>query len=250
MNDPYRFGDGLSGQDNYRLRPRHVAVSADGNGRWARAQGLERSDGHLAGESSFRSFVECALTLHIEHLSFHVFTPQNFQRAAAEVEFIFDLLIDILSRAVPYFVDHGVRFSWAGNADGLPVSLLHALDEAELATAEADAIHVYWLINFGGRENLECAVSRIASDVAAARVRVEDVNGALLAGYLWQVPDVDLFIRSAGEQRLSNFSLWHLVYSELYFTDTMWPDMRGTDLIKAVRWFSTRNRALGGSREP
>jgi len=226
-------------------RPLHVAIIMDGNGRWAVARGLPRVAGHRLGAGAVRRVVEAAPSLDIGTLSLYAFSADNWRRPAAEVATLLALFDEYLRDRVQECVEKGVRLSLIGRRDRLPSSMRRRAEAVEAATATGSVLHLRLAIDYSAREAIWLAVERMrqaggdSSDELAARVRSGCGEPAV-------VPDVDLLIRSGGEQRLSDFLLWECAYAELWFTDVPWPDFSRVDLEAALAAFARRERRFGG----
>lgn len=229
-------------------RPRHVAISADGNGRWARQRGLPRTTGHVESQKAFSSVLDAVAELEIPYLSLHVFSSENWKRPADEVASIVALFSKVLSSATARFNDLGVRFVWCGSRQNMPEDLAKTLVRVEQATSGNDRIALQFCLNYGGRSEIVEAAARLSRDAIMGRADPERYDEELFRAHLYKpdVPDVDLFIRTAGEIRFSNFLLWQSAYAEMVFTDTLWPDFRKEDLVSAIAEYSQRKRTLGG----
>ena len=228
--------------------PRHVAVIMDGNGRWAKARGLPRTEGHVAGEHALFEAVEGALELGVRYVSAYAFSTENWRRSPDEVRFLMGFNRDTIHRRRDELNERGVRIRWAGRQPRLWRSVLSELREAERMTATNDKLTLTMCINYGGRAEIADAAARLAADAVAGKVRPEKITEATLARYLYvpDMPDVDLVVRSSGEQRLSNYLMWQSAYSELHFTDVLWPDFSRADLEFALAEFDARKRRFGG----
>ena len=225
----------------------HAAIIMDGNGRWARRQGKPRWRGHLAGVDSVRDVVRGSPDLGITTLTLYAFSSDNWKRPAAEVGRLFWLLREYCRREHDELIANGVRVSHIGRRDRLPAKALAALDDIARATAAGTRLHLRLAIDYSAQGLIAEAARRLAEDVAAGVRRVEDVSrDALDLALTDGVPPVDLLIRSAGEQRLSDFMLWETAYAELFFTPVLWPDFRRGNLAEAVAEFRRRDRRFGG----
>jgi undecaprenyl diphosphate synthase len=215
--------------------PRHVAIIMDGNGRWAEQRGLARTQGHEAGERALFDVVEGALEAGIRYLSVYSFSTENWTRPREEVDFLMNFNRVLLRQRRDDLDERGVRIRRLGRRKGVPQGVLDEFDEAERRTAHHERMDLLTCFNYGGRAEIEDA----ARDAMA---------GAPLAEHLYapDVPDVDLMIRTSGEQRLSNFLLWQGAYAELYFTDLLWPDFDRHALFDALRDYAKRERRFGG----
>lgn len=224
--------------------PLHVAIIMDGNGRWAQARGLPRVAGHRAGAVAVRRTVEAAAKLGVRTLTLYAFSSDNWQRPAEEVETLMRLLGEYLRRELGACLEHGIRVSVIGRRDRLPPGLARAIEEAERATAEGRALHLRIAVDYSARDAILGAALSVNG---AGRLSREDF--ARLLGRAVHAaepaPDVDLLIRTGGEQRLSDFLLWECAYAELHFTPRMWPDFDASDLEAAVRDFRSRQRRFG-----
>ena len=231
-----------------RVKPAHVAIIMDGNGRWARARGLPRSAGHNAGVEALRKAVKAAGDLGIDWLTVYAFSSENWSRPKSEVSDLMSLLKLFVRRDLAELDRNGVRVRAIGNRDGLDADIKELLIDAEARTLRNRAMNLVIAFNYGGRDELARAASRIAADAAAGRLAPGAVTPELLETYLDTagMPDPDLVIRTSGEQRLSNFLLWQGAYSELVFVPCFWPDFTRADLEAAIDAFMRRDRRFGG----
>ncbi|MCU0265563.1 MAG: isoprenyl transferase, partial [Actinomycetia bacterium] len=222
------------------LVPRHVAVVMDGNGRWAQQRGLPRTAGHEAGEAALFDVVEGAIELGVRWLSAYAFSTENWKRSPDEVRFLMGFNRDVIRRRRDEMNALGVRVRWAGRRPRLWRSVITELEEAERLTAGNDVLTLTMCVNYGGRAEIADAAAAVARAVAAGRLDPDRVDERLLARFLDEpdMPDVDLFVRSSGEQRISNFLLWQSAYAELVFIDTLWPDVDRRDLWRAVEQYA------------
>jgi len=221
----------------------------DGNGRWARQRGLPRTKGHEAGESALLDVIHGAVEVGIECLSAYAFSTENWRRSPDEVRFLMGFNRDVIHRRRDELDALGVRVRWAGRRPRLWKSVIDELAEAERRTRHNDVITLQFCVNYGGRAELADAAAALAADAVAGRVRPERVTERTLARYLYNpdLDDVDLFVRSSGEQRTSNFLLWQSAYAELVFLDTLWPDFDRRHLWRAVEMYAARDRRYGGA---
>jgi len=229
--------------------PKHVAVVMDGNGRWANARGLSRVEGHKAGEASLLDVVAGAIQIGVTHLSAYAFSTENWSRSPDEVRFLMGFNRDVIRRRRDQLHEWGVRVKWAGRRPRLWRSVIDELQVAEELTKHNTGLTLTMCVNYGGRVELVDAVRAIAEDVAAGRVKPDRISEKTLQKHLYvpDLPDVDLFVRSSGEQRTSNFMLWQSAYAEMVFLDTLWPDFRRTDLWHAIDLYTSRARRFGGA---
>ena len=231
------------------LVPRHVAIVMDGNGRWAKDRGLPRTAGHEAGESSLFDVVEGAIELGIGWVSAYAFSTENWKRSPDEVRFLMGFNRDVIRRRRDEMHELGVRVRWAGRRPKLWRSVIRELEEAEELTRSNTTCTLTMCVNYGGRAEIADAARALALDVAAGRLDPDRVDERVLARYLDEpdMPDVDLFLRTSGEQRTSNFLLWQSAYAELVFLETLWPDVDRRHLWRAVELYASRDRRYGGA---
>jgi len=234
------------------LVPRHVAVVMDGNGRWAQQRGLARTDGHAAGEAALFDCVEGAIELGVRWLSAYAFSTENWKRSPEEVRFLMGFNRDVLVRRRDEMHALGVRVRWAGRRPRLWGSVISQLETAEELTRDNDVLTLVMCVNYGGRAEIADAAKAIAREVAAGRLDPERVTEATVARHLDEpdMPDVDLFLRTSGEQRTSNFLPWQAAYAELVFLDTLWPDVDRRSLWAACETYARRDRRYGAAEPP
>ena len=234
----------LDGIDPQHL-PVHIGCVMDGNGRWARKRGLPRTEGHAAGEEALFDAVEGALELGIRWLTVYAFSTENWKRPADEVRYLMRFNESLLVRRRDEMNERGVRIRFAGRRDWrVPRRLIRRMDEATALTRDNRTMTLTIAFNYGGRAEIVDAVRALVADgVRPERVDERAIRARL---YLPDMPDPDLVIRTSGEFRISNFLLWELAYSELVFTDVLWPDFRRENLFEAVREFQRRDRRFGG----
>jgi undecaprenyl diphosphate synthase len=229
--------------------PDHVAIVMDGNGRWANKQGLTRIEGHRAGEAALLDVVAGAIQIGVKHLSVYAFSTENWSRSPEEVRFLMGFNRDVLHRRRDQLNDWGVRVRWAGRKPRLWRSVIGELQFAERLTARNDTLTLTMCVNYGGRNEVTDAVRAIAEEVKAGRLKPSGITEKTIQKHLYipDVPDVDLFVRSSGEQRTSNFQLWQSAYAEMVFLDTLWPDFSRLDLWQAIELYASRARRFGGA---
>jgi undecaprenyl diphosphate synthase len=247
---PYPHPSGATAPDiPAEFIPRHVAIVMDGNGRWANQRGLPRIEGHRAGEPALLDVVAGAIELGIKYVSVYAFSTENWRRSPEEVRFLMGFNKEVLRRQRNQLDEWGVRVRWAGRRPKLWGSVIRELEEAEQYTAGNDTCVLTMCVNYGGRAEITDAVSAIAEDVAAGRLKPGSITEKTVQRYLDEpdLPDVDLFLRSSGEQRISNFLLWQSAYAEFVFLDTLWPDVDRRTLWDAVRIYAGRDRRYGGA---
>ncbi|HEY6454062.1 MAG TPA: polyprenyl diphosphate synthase [Steroidobacteraceae bacterium] len=227
--------------------PRHVAIIMDGNGRWAAARKLPRHAGHKAGISALRACVQTCTTRGIGALTVFAFSSENWSRPAEEVSLLMGLFVDALDQEVDELHANGVRLRFIGDRQRLSVRLQSYLAAAEARTAPNERFSLNIAMSYGGRWDITRAVRQLATKCTAGALRPVDISEAQVAQVLAlaDLPDPDLFVRTGGEHRISNFLLWNLAYTELYFTDCLWPDFDADELDAALAFFGARERRFG-----
>ncbi|GAA4297304.1 decaprenyl diphosphate synthase [Mycobacterium paraffinicum] len=229
--------------------PNHVAIVMDGNGRWATEQGLTRTDGHRAGEAVVIDVVCGAIEIGIKWLSLYAFSTENWKRSPEEVRFLMGFNRDVVRMRRVNLKTIGVKIRWVGSRPRLWRSVINELAIAEDMTRDNDVITVNYCVNYGGRAEIADAAKEIARLAAAGRLNPERVTESTVAHHLQRpdIPDVDLFLRTSGEQRSSNFMLWQAAYAEYIFQDKLWPDYDRRDLWAACEEYASRNRRFGSA---
>lgn len=231
--------------------PRHVAVIMDGNGRWARRRGLPRQAGHKAGIKPVRMIVESAAQRGVEVLTLFAFSSENWRRPRDEINALMGLFVEALRKEVAELDSNGIRLRFIGQLETLGPELISAIREAEELTRDNLRMELVLAVAYGGRWDLVAAARQLARDIESGSLRSEQIDEARLEAALSTAPfpPVDLLIRSGGEQRISNFLLWDLAYSELYFSDVLWPDFGEGDLEAAFDYYARRQRRFGRTAE-
>jgi undecaprenyl diphosphate synthase len=229
--------------------PSHIAIVMDGNGRWANERGLTRIEGHKAGEAALLDVVAGAIEAGVKYLTVYAFSTENWKRSPEEVRFLMGFNREVLRRRRDQLNQWGVRIRWAGRRPRLWVSVIQELKDAEVLTAKNSTLTLTMCVNYGSRIEIVDAINALSKDVAAGKVKAGSITDKTLQRYLNTnyLPDVDLFLRSSGEQRVSNFLLWQSAYAEFVFMDTPWPDFNRTTLWDAIGHFSGRSRRFGGA---
>ena len=228
--------------------PAHIAVIMDGNGRWAKKRSLPRVAGHHEGMKTVRKITKLANHLGISVLTLYAFSTENWKRPKIEVDFLMRLPEEFLSTFLPELIEENVRVEMMGYQDNLPKHTLEAITKAKEATKHNTGLVLNFALNYGSRAEIVDAVKDIAAQVAAGTLEVSDITEAHITGGLMtnNLPEPDLLIRTSGEVRLSNFMLWQLAYTELWFTETLWPDFSEDCLLEAIEVYQKRNRRYGG----
>jgi len=233
-----------------KVLPRHIAITMDGNGRWADARGLTRAAGHKAGLAPVRMCVKECTRLRVEALTLFAFSSENWARPAAEVASLMSLFIEALDREIDELHQRGVRVRFIGERKSLAVRMQARIAAAEARTAGNPGLKLQIALSYGGRWDIVQAAQALARACASGALRPEEIDEARFAGALALagLPDADLLIRTGGEQRVSNFLLWELAYAELYFTPCLWPDFAPAELEAALAYFAGRERRFGQTR--
>jgi undecaprenyl diphosphate synthase len=231
--------------------PRHVAIIMDGNGRWAQVRGQPRTAGHKAGVTPVRTSIECCIRTGVEALTLFAFSSENWGRPGEEVSSLMGLFVEALDSEVDELHANGVRLRFIGDRNSLSVRLQSRIAAVEARTAGNTRLQLQIAVSYGGRWDIVQAARRLAARCAAGSLRPVDIDESLFADSLELagLPDPDLFIRTGGEQRISNFLMWNLAYTELYFTDTLWPDFDAAGFEAALAYFASRNRRFGQTAE-
>lgn len=227
--------------------PHHVAIIMDGNGRWARRRALPRLAGHRAGIKAVREVIEAAGELGIKVLTLYAFSTENWSRPKNEVSALFKLLEDHIEREAGRLHENGIRLIVTGDVEGLPPTTAGKLKNVIDMTAANTGLTLNIALNYGSRAEIAAAARRIAQEAVSGRIEPSDIDEKTFSGYLYTkgLPDPDLLIRTSGEMRVSNFLLWQISYSEIYFTNRLWPDFGKKDLKKAVLEYQKRERRFG-----
>jgi undecaprenyl diphosphate synthase len=231
------------------LVPNHVALVMDGNGRWANARGLPRIEGHRRGEASLMDVARGCIDIGVKWLSAYAFSTENWKRSPDEVRFLMGFNRDVIRRRVDEMHAMGVRVRWAGRRPRLWRSVIRELEIAEEKTRDNDVLTLTMCVNYGGRAEIADAVKKIARLAAEGKIKPDKIDEKTIARYLDEpdMPDVDLFVRSSGEQRTSNFLLWQSAYAEMVFLDTLFPDFDRRHLWEAIEIYARRDRRFGGA---
>ena len=228
--------------------PRHIAIIMDGNGRWAKRQGLPRIRGHEQGAKTVRAIVTHCARLGIEALTLFSFSTENWKRPRDEVDFLMDLYVRYLIAERDTIMGNNVRFLHVGRREGLPASVLAEMDKTVAMSRDNSGLKLCLALNYGSLDEIVDAVREIARDVQSGRVRPEDIDEGTISASLYTagLPDPDLLIRTANERRVSNFLLWQISYAEIYLCETLWPEFAPADLDEAMKDFARRERRFGG----
>lgn len=243
--------------DSFRNRldknkiPQHVAIIMDGNGRWAERHGKARAEGHEHGVESVRSVVEGAGEIGVKHLTLYAFSTENWERPKAEVEALMGLLVQAIEAETDSLMENNVRLSAIGNTEALPEHVANNLNNCMGRLEGNTGLNLILALSYSGQWDITNAAKKMALDIEANKINHENIDNDLFSTYLStaEVPDPELLIRTSGEFRISNFLLWQIAYSELYFTTKLWPDFRKEDLFEAIVDYQNRERRFGKTRE-
>lgn len=234
-----------------RVLPNHVAIVMDGNGRWAKKRLMPRAAGHKAGVGALNKIIETASSTGVECLTVFAFSSENWNRPKTEVSILMDLFVSSISKYLPELIKAGVCLRFIGDRTAFSEKLSQSLLKAEESTKHNSRLKFNIAMNYGGRWDITSAAKTLLQDVQSGSIAVDNINEELFSSYmsLSDLPAVDLFIRTGGEHRISNFLLWQCAYSELYFTDVLWPDFNGEEFIQSLEWYSGRQRRFGRTGE-
>ncbi len=228
--------------------PNHVAIILDGNGRWAKKRLMPRKAGHAAGARAVEQICEDAWNLGIKYLTVYAFSTENWKRPQKEVDALMKLLRSYLKDCIKRSTKNNMCVKVIGDVTLLDEDLRRQIVELEEATKDNTGLHFQVALNYGSRDEMIRGMRKLCRDVSAGRVDPEDITEQMFSGYLdtREIPDPDLLIRTSGEERVSNFLLWQLAYTEFYFTDVLWPDFNKEELQKAIAYYRARDRRYGG----
>lgn len=231
--------------------PKHVAIIMDGNGRWAKKQGMQRVFGHRKGVNAVREVVEASTDLGIQALTLYTFSTENWSRPKSEVSTLMSILVSSLKKELKLFQKNNIRLGAIGNIEGLPEKAKNELLLTIEKTKQNTGLLLNLALNYGAREELIRAVKSISKRIVNNEIRIEEIDENVINNHLYtfNLPDVDLLIRTSGELRLSNFLLWQIAYAEMYFTDVLWPDFSKDDFYRAIINFQMRERRFGKTSE-
>ena len=242
----------MNNQPNFKeLKiPKHIAIVMDGNGRWAKQRNLPRTKGHEAGESALLEAVHGALAAGVKNLSAYAFSTENWRRSPEEVKFLMGFNREVIHRRLDEMHDLGVKVRWVGREQKLYRSVKSELLKAEEKTKANKNLTLYMCVNYGGRAEIIDAINKLMLDVKNPKFKIDKVTEKIFNNYLDEpkMPEVDLFLRTSGEQRTSNFLLWQSAYAEMVFLDVLWPDFAREHLYQAIEMYSQRDRRFGGAK--
>jgi undecaprenyl diphosphate synthase len=231
--------------------PKHLAIIMDGNGRWAKQQGLLRAFGHESGTKSVKTIIKTGAKLGIENLTLYAFSTENWNRPKLEVDTLMKILIKSLKKELPTLLENNIKLNTIGNLEKLPQSAQKELLEVIDKTQNNTHMTLTLALSYGSREEIVNAVKNICNKVKNNTISIDSIDDSIINEHLYtqNLPDVDLLIRTSGEHRISNFLLWQIAYAELYFTDVLWPDFKEQDLYEAIISYQKRERRFGKTSE-
>lgn len=236
--------------DKNRL-PVHVAVIMDGNGRWAKQRGLDRSEGHVEGVNTVRRITEIASEVGVKYLTLYTFSTENWNRPKDEVDALMNLIVVAIERETPDLIKNNVRLSMIGDSSRMPEFAVNRLNACIQDTSHCNGLNLVLALSYSSRQELVSAVKSIAEQAKNGTLSIDDINEEAISKSLYtsNMPDPDLLIRTAGDLRISNYLLWQIAYAELYFTDKFWPDFSKDDFCQAIIDFQSRERRFGKTSE-
>lgn len=228
--------------------PKHIAIILDGNGRWAKKKGMPRNYGHVQGSKNVEKICEEAYNLGVKYLTVYAFSTENWKRPQDEVDALMGLLKNYMKTCLKRAKKNNMCVRVIGDKTALAPDIQERIAELEEATKENDGLHFQIALNYGSRDEMVRAMKKVCKDCKEGIITEEQLDETIFSDYLDTkgIPDPDLMIRTSGEQRLSNYLLWQLAYSEFYFTDVLWPDFTKEELIKAIEFYNGRDRRFGG----
>ncbi len=236
---------------NLHKKPNHVAVIMDGNGRWAKSKGMQRVFGHKNALTSIRESVDIASELDIQYLTLYAFSTENWNRPKLEVDTLMNLMVSTLKKELPEFMKKNIKINAIGNLNQLPSNARNTLADIIKKTKNNEKITLTFALSYGSREEIVNTIKKLCKKVVNNQLKIEKIDDKIINSHLYtfNLPDVDLMIRTSGEQRISNFLLWQMAYAELYFTEVLWPDFRKEHFINAIIDYQNRERRFGKTSE-
>ena len=237
----------LLSEINIDQLPNHIAIIMDGNGRWAKSKGLLRNIGHQNGAKTVKEVVETCAKINVKYLTLYAFSTENWNRPKLEVELLMKLLISSLKKEVKTLQKNNIKLSTIGNLNSLPTKVANELKDVIEKTKDNNRLTLTLALSYGSREELIKTIIEISLKVKKNLISPENINKSVINNHLYDhyLPDVDLLIRTSGEQRVSNFLLWEIAYAELFFSDTLWPDFNKENLFEAILNYQNRERRFG-----
>ncbi len=231
--------------------PNHIAIILDGNGRWAKAKGMPRSYGHVKGCANLETICEVAKSLGVKYLTVYAFSTENWKRSKEEVDGLMNLFRNYLKKCIKISKQNKMRVKVIGDIRAFDLDIQESVRKLEEYSKDFDELHFQIALNYGSRDEITRGIRRLAQDVKEGKAQPEEITEQFVENYLDTagIPDPDLMIRTSGEQRLSNFLLWQLAYTEFYFTPVAWPDFNREELVKAIEKYNERDRRYGGIKE-
>ena len=233
---------------NENKLPNHVGIIMDGNGRWATKRGLPRSAGHKAGAENLKKLCKHINKLGLNYLSLYAFSTENFKREASEVNYLMNLFIEMFTNDFKFLIEDNIKVLFSGRREGLPDNVVKAINNMEEDSKNNTGTVLNICLNYGSQDEIVDMVKKISKEVKNGKIKVDDINKKLVnKNMYYELPPVDLVIRTSGEMRISNFMLWQSSYAEYYFPETLFPDFDGKEFDKAIEEFNKRHRRFGGN---
>ncbi|PQL92590.1 isoprenyl transferase [Apibacter adventoris] len=241
----------MSEDNTLEKMPKHVAIIMDGNGRWAKKRGMNRTFGHQSAIKAVREAIEFCNDYNIPYLTLYTFSSENWKRPALEVNVLMNLLINTIKKETKKLNENGVRVKVIGNTEKLPKNVLTELNKLIENTKDNKKGTLILALSYSSKEEILAATKKIISEVINNQIQINQIDTNLFSNYLYtqNIPDVDLLIRTSGERRISNFLLWQIAYAELYFTDILWPDFNKEEFLNAIKFYQSRERRFGKTSE-
>lgn len=241
----------MSEDNTLEKMPKHVAIIMDGNGRWAKKRGMNRTFGHQSAIKAVREAIEFCNDYNIPYLTLYTFSSENWKRPALEVNVLMNLLINTIKKETKKLNENGVRVKVIGNTEKLPKNVLTELNKLIENTKDNKKGTLILALSYSSKEEILSATKKIISEVINNQIQINQIDANLFSNYLYtqNIPDVDLLIRTSGERRISNFLLWQIAYAELYFTDILWPDFNKEEFLNAIKFYQSRERRFGKTSE-
>lgn len=241
----------MSEDNTLEKMPKHVAIIMDGNGRWAKKRGMNRTFGHQSAIKAVREAIEFCNDYNIPYLTLYTFSSENWKRPALEVNVLMNLLINTIKKETKKLNENGVRVKVIGNTEKLPKNVLTELNKLIENTKDNKKGTLILALSYSSKEEILAATKKIISEVINNQIQINQIDANLFSNYLYtqNIPDVDLLIRTSGERRISNFLLWQIAYAELYFTDILWPDFNKEEFLNAIKFYQSRERRFGKTSE-
>lgn len=251
MKKKYKAIESFYSKLDFKNMPKHIAIIMDGNGRWAKKKGMPRYIGHRAGVESIKDIVKVSSSIGIKYLTLYAFSTENWKRPSDEVSALMNLLVEFLNKELAELHENNVVVNYIGDITVLPDKCQKSLIASYSKTKNNTGLNLNLALNYGSRSELKHAIIEISEDVKKGKIKSQDIDEELISGYLYtkNMPDPDILIRPSGEFRISNFLLWQIAYTELWFSNILWPDFKAENLYEAICDYQKRDRRFGGIRK-